>query len=54
MMNILFTVVGRRIELLQPFRDSALVLNKELNTTAWLWLVQLWLKYVPSIEGLEI
>jgi HAD superfamily hydrolase (TIGR01549 family) len=30
-MNILFTGVGRRIELLQAFRNAALVLNKELN-----------------------
>lgn len=31
MMNILFTGVGRRIELLQAFRNAALVLNKELK-----------------------
>ena len=31
MMNILFTGVGRRIELLQAFRSAALVLNKELK-----------------------
>lgn len=31
-MNILFTGVGRRIELLQAFRNAALVLNKELKT----------------------
>ena len=30
-MNILFTGVGRRIELLQAFRNAALVLNKELK-----------------------
>lgn len=30
-MQILFTGVGRRIELLQAFRDAALVLNKELK-----------------------
>lgn len=30
-MNILFTGVGRRIELLQAFRNAALVLNKELR-----------------------
>lgn len=30
-MRILFTGVGRRIELLQAFRSAALVLNKELN-----------------------
>ena len=30
-MNILFTGVGRRIELLQSFRNAALVLNKELK-----------------------
>ncbi len=30
-MNILFTGVGRRIELLQAFRDAALVLNKKLK-----------------------
>lgn len=30
-MNILFTGVGRRIELLQAFRNAALVLNKKLN-----------------------
>ena len=29
-MNILFTGVGRRIELLQAFRNAALVLNKKL------------------------
>ena len=29
-MHILFTGVGRRIELLQAFRRAALVLNKEL------------------------
>ena len=31
MMRILFTGVGRRIELLQAFRNAALVLNKELK-----------------------
>lgn len=31
MMNILFTGVGRRIELLQAFRNAALVLNKDLK-----------------------
>lgn len=31
MMHVLFTGVGRRIELLQAFRDAALVLNKELK-----------------------
>lgn len=31
MMHILFTGVGRRIELLQAFRNAALVLNKELK-----------------------
>ena len=31
MINILFTGVGRRIELLQAFRNAALVLNKELK-----------------------
>ena len=30
-MNILFTGVGRRIELVQAFRNAALVLNKELR-----------------------
>ena len=30
-MNLLFTGVGRRIELLQAFRNAALVLNKELK-----------------------
>ena len=30
-MNILFTGVGRRIELLQAFRNAALVLNKDLK-----------------------
>lgn len=30
-MNILFTGVGRRVELLQAFRNAALVLNKELK-----------------------
>lgn len=30
-MNILFTGVGRRIGLLQAFRNAALVLNKELK-----------------------
>lgn len=30
-MRILFTGVGRRIELIQAFRDAALVLNKELK-----------------------
>lgn len=30
-MNILFTGVGRRIELLQAFRNAALVLNKEMK-----------------------
>ena len=30
-MNILFTGVGRRIELLQAFRNAALVLNKQLK-----------------------
>lgn len=30
-MNILFTGVGRRIELIQAFRNAALVLNKELK-----------------------
>ena len=30
-MNILFTGVGRRIELLQAFRNAALVLNKEIK-----------------------
>ena len=30
-MNILFTGVGRRIELLQAFRNAALVLNKEVR-----------------------
>lgn len=30
-MNILFTGVGRRIELIQAFRNAALVLNKELR-----------------------
>ena len=30
-MNILFTGVGRRIELMQAFRDAALVLNKNLK-----------------------
>ena len=30
-MNILFTGVGRRIELLQAFRSAALVLHKELK-----------------------
>lgn len=30
-MNILFTGVGRRIELLQEFRNASLVLNKELR-----------------------
>ncbi len=30
-MNILFTGVGRRIELLQAFRNASLVLNKELK-----------------------
>lgn len=30
-MNILFTAVGRRIELIQAFRNGALVLNKELK-----------------------
>ena len=30
-MNILFTGVGRRIELLQAFRSAALVLNKPLK-----------------------
>ena len=30
-MNILFTGVGRRIELLQAFRNAALVLNKPLR-----------------------
>lgn len=30
-MNLLFTGVGRRIELLQAFRNAALVLNKELS-----------------------
>lgn len=30
-MRILFTGVGRRIELLQAFRNAALVLNKELR-----------------------
>ena len=30
-MNILFTGVGRRIELLQAFRNAALVLNKNLK-----------------------
>lgn len=30
-MNILFTGVGRRIELLQAFRNAALVLNKDLR-----------------------
>lgn len=28
-MNILFTGVGRRVELLQAFRNAAVVLNKE-------------------------
>lgn len=31
MINILFTGVGRRIELLQAFRNAALVLNKDLK-----------------------
>ena len=31
MIRILFTGVGRRIELLQAFRNAALVLNKELK-----------------------
>ena len=31
MINILFTGVGRRIELIQAFRNAALVLNKEVN-----------------------
>ena len=31
MMNILFTGVGRRIELLQAFRNAALVLNKDIK-----------------------
>ncbi len=30
-MNVLFTGVGRRIEILQAFRNAALVLNKELK-----------------------
>ena len=30
-MRILFTGVGRRIELLQAFRNAALVLNKDLK-----------------------
>lgn len=30
-MNILFTGVGRRIELIQAFRNAALVLNKNLK-----------------------
>ena len=30
-MNILFTGVGRRVELLQAFRNAALVLNKEMK-----------------------
>lgn len=30
-MNILFTGIGRRIELIQAFRNAALVLNKELK-----------------------
>ncbi len=30
-MHILFTGIGRRVELLQAFRTAALVLNKELN-----------------------
>ena len=30
-MNILFTGVGRRIELIQAFRNAALVLNKDLK-----------------------
>ena len=30
-MNIMFTGVGRRIELLQAFRNAALVLDKELK-----------------------
>lgn len=30
-MNILFTGIGRRVELLQAFRNAALVLNKELK-----------------------
>ena len=29
--NILFTGVGRRVELLQAFRNAALVLNKDLK-----------------------
>lgn len=31
MIRILFTGVGRRVELLQTFRNAALVLNKELK-----------------------
>ena len=30
-MNILFTGVGRRIELIQAFRNASLVLNKEVK-----------------------
>ena len=30
-MHILFTGVGRRVELIQAFRNAALVLNKELR-----------------------
>ena len=30
-MNILFTGVGRRVELIQAFREAALVLNKNLK-----------------------
>lgn len=36
-MNILFTGVGRRIELLQAFRNAALVLNKNLKFMAPIW-----------------
>ena len=31
MINILFTGAGRRIELIQAFRQAALVLNKEIR-----------------------